>query len=70
MEPKNQKQINKQTPNKLMGTENRFTVTRGDAGWEVSKRANGGQLYGDRWQLDFWKSSHYSVPRCQVIRYS
>lgn len=33
--------------NKLKDTENRLVVTGGEGGWEVGKKVEGGQLYGD-----------------------
>ena len=43
------KQTNEQTKHKLIDTENRLVVTRGERGWGVGEIGEGGQLYGDGW---------------------
>ena len=37
--------MNKQ--NKLIGTEDRWVVTRGEGNWQVGEIGEGDQLYGD-----------------------
>ena len=39
--------MNKQNKNKLIDTENRLVVTRGEQVWGEGEMGNGGQLYGD-----------------------
>ena len=48
------KDTNKQNKNKLIDTENRLMVTRGERGCGGCKMDEGGQLYDDEWQLDLW----------------
>lgn len=51
-----------QNKNKLIDTENRFVVTRGEGCYRAGQRD---QLYGDGWKLDLW--SHRGVFRCWII---
>ena len=37
-----------------MDTENRLVVTKREVGWRMRKVEEGGQLYGNGWQLDLW----------------
>ena len=37
---------------KLIDTENRLVVIRGERGCGLAKKGDGGQLCGDGWQLD------------------
>ena len=59
MEYKKQKQnkINEQTKpnqNRNIDTENRVVVTRREEELREGKMGKWGQLYGDRWKLNFW----------------
>lgn len=61
---KSKKQINKQknqpTSRKekkkknLIDIENTLVVTKREVGWRMRKVEEGGQLYGNGWQLDLW----------------
>ena len=42
----------KQNKNKHLDTENKLMPTRGEE--REGKMGKGGQLYADRWKLDFW----------------
>ena len=45
--------MNKQNKSKLIDTENRLVVTRGEQGWGAGKMSRGGQLYDDGWNSTF-----------------
>lgn len=51
-----------------MDEENRLVVTRGERGWREGKMGKGGQLYGDKYKLDFWGSSLCSVDKYQLLK--
>ena len=40
------------------------------SGLGEGKMNKGGQLYGDRWKLDFWCGAYCSVYRCRNIIYA
>ena len=40
--------------NRLIETDNRLVVIRGEGGWREGEMGKRGQLYDDRWKLSFW----------------
>ena len=43
--------------------ESRLVVTRVEGDWSVGEVDEGGQFYGNRWELDLWWWSLFSVYR-------
>ena len=54
MESENTKEQTKYNKDRLIDTEHRLVVTRGEGSWRVDRMGEGDQLYCDELQLDLW----------------